>query len=501
MSTLDLNAAKLTQLTASANRVKFLAFQWMPKNNDCWFIPCIYDARKPPATTTELNYYSYIDILDHDLDQKYSDIFGHQFLITLPTNTDQFRIISDSPVDLNESLTQNVYIMILNHENSSLIRKQEQLVSNITHAIRSPLNGILHLAKDRSDFSVENLTTCVNTLANNLLDLLDYTKIELGHLVLKMTNIRLQTIMEHICLVWPNLTYNISKSVPEQILTSDFALRQILTKILKFRQATKTHINFDAVYIADSDQYQLSIIIIDNAENLNNFPYEIFKNPEVTTDSILLKLCYELVKKLDGSINIYSTHIQINILIKEYYTSEPQKRCLLLTNRQLDLSKYHILQNKDCLISELPDIVISDQDDPIYEKYGVLWSYDGEFNAEQSRLISNVLIVDDEPINRLVIKKILVQLGFCKIDTAASGHEALDLYHQNRYNLVLLDIRMPQMDGFELADRIYEYDIHRGYRCPRLIGVTAQLITQTLKPWFNEFVYKPINIAELDALL
>jgi CheY-like chemotaxis protein len=112
----------------------------------------------------------------------------------------------------------------------------------------------------------------------------------------------------------------------------------------------------------------------------------------------------------------------------------------------------------------------------------------------------NVLIVEDEQINRIVLDKILRQLGYKNIDTANNGEDAIKMFNVNHYDILLIDIRMPFMTGFELADKIYDICIKLNKSVPAMLGITAQLLMDNdTKPWFKHFIYKPIDMHELDV--
>lgn len=118
--------------------------------------------------------------------------------------------------------------------------------------------------------------------------------------------------------------------------------------------------------------------------------------------------------------------------------------------------------------------------------------------AAKDRLF--ILAVDDERINRVVTEKILRNRGYRNIDTAGSGEEALMLLKSrpSYYNVVISDIRMPHMNGFELAKRISQECMPR----PHLIGLTAQMIMDDEPAArFDELIFKPINLDELDSCL
>jgi CheY-like chemotaxis protein len=121
------------------------------------------------------------------------------------------------------------------------------------------------------------------------------------------------------------------------------------------------------------------------------------------------------------------------------------------------------------------------------------------FSSRKPLLTSNqirILVVEDEQINRIVIEKVLRQLGYKYITLASNGDQALKLYSADpeNYSILLIDIRMPLMTGFELADKIHDIN-----PSAKMIGVTAQVVIEDdIKPWFKEFIYKPIDFKELD---
>ena len=118
------------------------------------------------------------------------------------------------------------------------------------------------------------------------------------------------------------------------------------------------------------------------------------------------------------------------------------------------------------------------------------------FNNEISSQDINILVVEDEYINRIIIEKLLKTKGYKHIDMAKNGLEVIELVASKQYHVILLDIRMPIMSGFELAKKIYET---YGKNSPKMIGQTAQMVLDDEpKPYFKEFIYKPIDIDELD---
>ena len=86
-----------------------------------------------------------------------------------------------------------------------------------------------------------------------------------------------------------------------------------------------------------------------------------------------------------------------------------------------------------------------------------------------------VLLVEDNPLNRLVVQAILAKLG-CQVTVAGDGQEAVDSYQAGPYDMIFMDCQMPVMDGFEATQAIREWE-RRNVR-PRtpIVAVTANAL-------------------------
>jgi CheY-like chemotaxis protein len=111
----------------------------------------------------------------------------------------------------------------------------------------------------------------------------------------------------------------------------------------------------------------------------------------------------------------------------------------------------------------------------------------------------HILVVDDNEVNRLVAKHVLNRLGHTWV-TASSGQEALLALVSEGFDLVLMDIQMPEMDGMETTRRIREYERSRGGHLP-IIALTALVIGGDRERFrqcgFDGYVPKPIRVDDL----
>lgn len=498
---------------------------------------------------------------------------------------------------------------------------QESMLSNISHSIRTPLNGILHMCNSiRESTAIPNptqecskiteqleyLNQSAVTLATNIFDIVDLTKLELGKLSLNKEVFNVCELINTVMSVANSLNrnknvtlnYYISPSVPDYIYSDRKRIKQILINIiensLSYTSVGEVSLLVDSTVINLSDedsergnsivenshgmygadiQHSISFIIKDTGTGMDDpVKSSLFKPSEITTSKqcgISLKISSMLSTLLNGKISlVYSepgkgSCFEFSLVACEEEMPEKQtntlkalkgKSVLLIDSTQERIELCKILEKYGMLytISSTYDEalilhstkkfdMIMIHDDISLETYKDIKNHIsadillgigeplkpgklGMFtdimpvptNPEQykSKILElfndrstrhntfddcKILVVEDEQINRIVIEKILRQLGYKKIYLAINGNDALRQFDFVRPNVMLIDIRMPLMNGFELAENIHKTCIVRGLDEPKMIGVTAQVISEEeLKPWFKEFVYKPIDIFELD---
>ena len=121
-------------------------------------------------------------------------------------------------------------------------------------------------------------------------------------------------------------------------------------------------------------------------------------------------------------------------------------------------------------------------------------------NDRPPELTGRVLLVDDEQINQKVAHAILQQFGL-EIDLATNGWEAVQLSDANLYDVILMDIQMPEMSGYEATEVIREREAATGAKPVVIIAMTANAMestkTRCLEVGMDDFISKPIKPNEL----
>lgn len=120
-----------------------------------------------------------------------------------------------------------------------------------------------------------------------------------------------------------------------------------------------------------------------------------------------------------------------------------------------------------------------------------------EYPFRQIPLHRRILLVEDNRVNQEVVVDMLEQPGL-QIDICANGQEAIEVYRQHHYDLVLMDCEMPVMDGFTATQKIREYERQHCYQAVPIVALTAHALDGMSKRCFvsgmNDFLSKPFNL-------
>ncbi|PVV23971.1 MAG: hybrid sensor histidine kinase/response regulator [gamma proteobacterium symbiont of Ctena orbiculata] len=129
---------------------------------------------------------------------------------------------------------------------------------------------------------------------------------------------------------------------------------------------------------------------------------------------------------------------------------------------------------------------------------------DREATIQHTRLAGRVLVVEDNPVNQAVVKKMLEKAGLSPI-TANDGVEAMDAMHQEQFDVVLMDCQMPRMDGYEATEAIRDREITQGLMRTPVIAMTANAMAgdreRCLAVGMDDYLSKPVKPAQLENML
>ena len=130
-----------------------------------------------------------------------------------------------------------------------------------------------------------------------------------------------------------------------------------------------------------------------------------------------------------------------------------------------------------------------------------VWELDGSLG---SRLPLKILLAEDNPVNQRVLLKLLERFGYAA-DLAATGREVLNAAGQKQYDLVMMDMHMPEMDGLEATRLLRQRWGKSGGQHPRIVALTASALpedrTRCLDAGMDDYLTKPIHVKDLRRLL
>jgi signal transduction histidine kinase/streptogramin lyase/FixJ family two-component response regulator len=400
----------------------------------------------------------------------------------------------------------------LNSKLYSLDKMKDAFLANTSQELRAPLNGIIGLAQSLLDGSINQLdaqsrhtlnviVASGKRLAHLVDDLLDSAKLMGQQLELEKAPINLYSLVSHVSsLLQPMaaqknlvLLNQVAKTIPS-VLADEARVQQVLmnllTNAIKYTEKGRIEI------IAQVTEQEIAISVSDTGIGINLVDLKTIFQPfsQVVDNNsqkgrgpgLGLSICQQLVELHGGRLTVSSEVGQGSIF------------------------KFTLPRVEGGLVSK--KIHSSKLDEPL----PMLDTYIAERkNTSQHHMLRKILIVDDDPVSRLVITKMLAAEPFSLIE-AASGEEALQCLQTNpAIDLILLDIMMHGPSGFFICQTIREQfsaanlpiifitskdlpdDIARGFAC----GASGYIIKPINKAYFTKLIYQQLAWIDSSPLL
>ncbi|RLD91320.1 MAG: hypothetical protein DRJ09_01405 [Bacteroidetes bacterium] len=358
------------------------------------------------------------------------------------------------------------------------INVNTQLSGNISHEIKTPFYGILNsvsLLKDSDNLDSEDQYN-INVIEQNsqylittLNDLLDFYSLENNTIKLNTVNFNLKSELAPLLNFYKTKAeekelefvikygHNIPKYLKGDPVRIKQVVHQLLSNALKYTDKGRISITING-YNLDYKTFDIDIVVADTGKGIDEIQKE--------------KIWHMF------SFNRTDTSLNVGIGIG-----------LSLAKELIDLMKGRIVVDSKIDIGTTFSATI-----PL--ELGV---------SDNKELYKNILLVEDNIINQKLTKAILDRQGF-NVDSASNGKIGVDKYRQNNYDLVLMDIQMPIMDGYESSRLIREYEKINPLKKPAtIIAVSANSDKNNLRK-LNEagidfFINKPFNIDKFSVLL
>lgn len=382
-------------------------------------------------------------------------------------------------------------------------KSKMDFLAHMSHEIRTPLTTIMGiaeiLARRASSFGekertlIKSLVTSSSTLKELINDVLDFSKIDSGEITLEKNPVQVAHLMGEIISIMTvqavekNLDFKVQhETLDELVFEGDQTrLRQILINLvgnaIKFTQHG-------------------SIQVICSLADLNTAESAAILNIKVIDTGIGVapqyqEIIFDKFKQVDDTISKGFGGTGLGLPISKLLT-EMMGGKLSVISEVCEGSTFTL---------ELPIKILNLQDfiDSSSQK---LLALPHIFSVPSLTVTgSKVLLVEDYEGNIVVIGCILEDMGL-SYDIARNGQEAIDMFVQHGYNIILMDLQMPKMDGLSATVKIREIEKteQRSYRTP-IIGMTAHATykdkNSCLDAGMDEFLTKPIDQAKLVGAL
>lgn len=354
---------------------------------------------------------------------------------------------------------------------------KDQFLANMSHEIRTPLNGIIgmldvyHVSHDLDNKQKEQLAI-VQGSADSLLsiinDILDLSKLQAGKMSLQLKSVHLNDFVHQTKQLYMPLAaaknikikIDCDSEIGEYIIFDKSRVKQVLNNFIS--NAVKfTEDNGLITIKISKDNQDLRFEIIDSGIGISkNEIDKVFENfaqlssgnqSRVDGTGLGLAICKKLVELMDGDIGVESER---NVGSTFYFT--------------------------------LPYRIASE----------------AEIKSEKPRMIKNnqslrILVVEDKPVNQKVIQLMLDKLGH-QTTLAHNGLQAIAKFEENLFDIILMDVQMPEMDGITATKVLRE----RFSIIPPVIGLSANSMEGDAEKYislgFDNYLTKPVTLVQLN---
>jgi len=381
-------------------------------------------------------------------------------------------------------------------------RAKSDFVSRMSHELRTPLNAILGFAQllDKEALTAvqRNYSRQIHAAGQHLLDLigevLDLAKIEAGRLVLERIEFDLRQTMGQVAAVAVKraqtkglaVAATLSPELPKRVRGDPTRLRQVLINLLdnavKFTERGEVGFRVEP----EPESGKLLFRVWDTGIGMDERAVQKLFRPFTQADEsttrkfggtgLGLAICKDLVEAMGGKLQVAS------------FPDRGSRFWFSLPLEQVD---------------DAPEPSAAAETSAVAEEES-----DGHVVAGRpipnSALPSHVLLVEDNPVNQLVASGMLTALGAtCEI--AGNGLEALEKLERGNYDLVLMDVEMPLMDGHAATREIRLRERRPGSRRVPVIAMTANAMAEDrercIASGMDDYLAKPYEMGALAAVL
>lgn len=415
----------------------------------------------------------------------------HRFRLK-PEGTDELWMLADAFNKLYRSFIHELiqrrraekHMKIAKDEAVKANKVKSEFLANMSHEIRTPLNTVIGyhslLEQERltnqQEIYIKNIGTATENLLCIVNEILDFSKLEARRMTIERIAFHLRrTVAEVSMMIYESakkkgLVYreNWEKDLPEYIWGDPMRLKQVLLNLLsnavKFTSVGNIYLQVEEEEKTKKICFRVSDTGIGITDEQQARLFEAFTQADLSTSrqyggtGLGLAISRELVQLMGGNLQVVS--------------QEGSGSCFSFTIETATA------EAKDCQEKSNTKTLLL----PVFQQ-------------------QRVLLAEDNDVNRIMAMEILRRMGL-NVCGVASGKEALDWAVQESFALILLDVRMPFMDGYETVQRLRQLP---GYATTPVLALSADVVTdaqeRVRKAGMDGFIEKPLQPQKLYAIL
>ncbi|MCP4343141.1 MAG: PAS domain S-box protein [Desulfobulbaceae bacterium] len=371
-------------------------------------------------------------------------------------------------------------------------KAKSEFLANMSHEVRTPMNGVLGMLQlmtmtslDDEQFEyVETAMASGESLLTIINDILDYSKIEAGKLQMTPEEFQIRELIKPLLISFKTainhqkvrLLCSISPDVPKVLVADHVRIRQILYNLVgnavKFTEQGEIHIEIRTLEEIGSNRVKLECTISDTGigvpQDAGDELFEPFtqiespRQKKVKGTGLGLSIVKQLVTRMEGTVQLRRNDVHGTTVT------------------------FTIVAGKGEARTESAYITIPT---PI-------------LTSPNRRL--STLVVEDEQINQQILQAILTKLGH-RSTIAADGYLALELLKTEQFDIVLMDVQMPELDGIATTRIIRGSENYRHVQNIPIIALTAYAMAgdkdKCLEAGMDSYLAKPVDIKALEKRL
>lgn len=385
---------------------------------------------------------------------------------------------------LNHELnSQVVELLAAKDQATEAVKTRSQFVANVSHELRTPLSGIIGVAELLQDTKLDQnqrellgiVQDSSKALLNIINDILDFSKMEAQKLQLEKIDFELAKTVDSVSRSLRNkaadkklqLHTRIASDVPRSVKGDSARLRQVLSNLIdnaiKFTEQGKVTVDV-TLNNAYEDKVVIRFAVTDTGIGIAPETVDKLFQPFVQADGSFtrkyggtglgLSICKTLVELMGGELGVLSATGQGSTFWFEI---------------PFDVASTNLAQHPAHPLAQ---------------------------SVQQEGV---VLIAEDNEVNAKITTMQLRKLGY-ETEVATTGREAIEHARSKRYSLILMDVQMPDKDGFEATRDIRDFEKNTGYHVP-IVAMTAHAMQgdreRCLNAGMDDYITKPVSLESL----